>query len=527
MASLLAILLGASVVLATPSQLPILESHGPNEERARAAAPQIFNALHSSMRQWGSSLNHNGMSFFPATIPANTDFYHGTHTTEPVTGTEWLAFEIEHAESFARGGFGGPGRGPGGRPPHGPPSLHEEFGKRPELRRRRDEREEETTPALHHYRTAHDMRVLYLDGMSAGKTSMGTLDQQEYVLCNLTEDMVSKPTLEVQAGPGGPPGDAAFAVQMCREFGHVIEGIVRMEAGFEVILCNFSTSLNFISATPRSTSDAPEYSSNELRQFEFIRGIGYRYQGITAGRVRVEYSHMVSAFFYNINLTNPDGAHPSLPRLSSADPESLKDIKSEVLSVLSRRSKAPSIDWQGVVDLIVTRYSDRLQFMALPGTSHSSFLGELSFLLNMYINYTNPSIPTSISKCTTHYLAGLSLSTHTDHLLYAAVSNVTSTLCKTLFSLRSSLLDSNTTAAVQVAKDELNRLTRYLGWTTWLECGKCAYDEVCFVAIWPFGGVKEHEHPSCVPMDEVGSKRGYWEGGPGRRPGGGDGMWAF
>lgn len=79
----------------------------------------------------------------------------------------------------------------------------------------------------------------------------------------------------------------------------------------------------------------------------------------------------------------------------------------------------------------------------------------------------------------------------------------------------------------------------FAGWTTWLECGKCAYDEVCFVAIWPFGGVKEHEKPSCVPRGEVGSKRGYWEGGPGggpgRRPGGGgdghghrgDGMWAF
>ena len=540
MASLLAILLSASAVLGAP-QSPIIESHGPNEESARAAAPHIFNALHSSMRQWGSSLNHNGMSFFPATIPAHTDFYHGTHTIEPVTGTEWLAFEIEHAENFARGGRGGSGRGPGGGPPHGPPpSEMEEFVSRPELRRKRDESEQATTPALHHYRTAHDMRVLYLDGMSAGKTSMGTLDQQEYVLCNLTEDVASRSTAEAQVGPGGPPGDAIFAIQMCRDFGHVVEGIVRMEAGFEVILCNFSTSLDFISATPRPQADGPEYSSNELRQFEFIRGIGYRYQGITAGRVQVDYSHIVSAFFYNINITNPDPAKPSLPRLSSADPESLKEIKAEVLSVLSKSSKAPSIDWQGVVDLIVTRYSDRLQFMALPTASHSSFLEELNFLLNIYINYSNPSIPTSISRCTTHYLDGLPLSTDADHLLYAAVSNVTSTLCNKLFSLRSSLLESNTTVTLEAAKDEINDLTSYLGWTTWLECGKCAYDEVCFVAIWPFGGVKEHEKPSCVPRDEVGSKRGYWEGGPGGGPGSqpggggdgpgghrGDGIWEF
>ncbi|KAJ4290997.1 hypothetical protein N0V90_010193 [Kalmusia sp. IMI 367209] len=30
------------------------------------------------MRQWGSSLNHNGMSFFMATVPTGTQLYHGT-----------------------------------------------------------------------------------------------------------------------------------------------------------------------------------------------------------------------------------------------------------------------------------------------------------------------------------------------------------------------------------------------------------------------------------------------------------------
>jgi hypothetical protein len=379
------------------------------------------------------------------------------------------------------------------------------------------------TAALHHYRTLHDMRVLYLDGLSAGKSSMGTMDQQDYVLCNETAEFeASKHAVEVPRGPPGPRGDSQKAIQMCRDFGHVIEGIIRMEAGFELILCNFTTAVDFISATPRPPSDVLKYSSNDILEFEFVRGVGYRYQGITAGRVLVDYSHMVSAFFYNINLTNPDPNHASLPRFSSADPKILKDIKSEVLSVLSNPSKTPSIDWQGVVDLIVTRYSDRLQFLALPSTPHSSFLGELNFLLNLYISYSNPSVPASISSCTTHYLARLQLSTHTDKLLYAAVSNITSTICNTLFSLRSSLLDSNTTATLDAAKEQINDLTSYLDWTTWLECGKCAYDEVCFVAFWPFGSVKEHEQPSCVPRDEVANKWGYWEGGPGGpgRPGG-------
>ncbi|KAG0645538.1 Uncharacterized protein D0Z07_8774 [Hyphodiscus hymeniophilus] len=510
MALLLAILLGTCAVLAI-SQSPILESHnGPNKESARASAPQIFNALHSSMRQWGSSLNHNGMSFFPATIPANTDFYHGSPTIEPVVGIEWLAFEIEHAEGFARGGRGGPGRGPGERPPISPPSPNEEYIQSKTQRRENGE----ATAALHHYRTSRDMRVLYLDGMSAGKTAMGTLDQQEYVLCNVSAvDMVSKGAEEIEAGPNGPAVDVAFAMQMCRDFGHVIEGIVRMEAGFELILCNFTKSIDFVSATPRPAPDAPGYSSDVLQPFEFIRGIGHRYHGITAGRVQADYSNMVSAFFYSVNLTNPDPAHSSLPRLSSTDPTALKGIKSDVLSALSKPSKTSVIDWQGVVDLIVTRYSDRLQFMALSRTSHSSFQKELNFLLNMFIDYSATDITTSVSRCTTHYLDGLPVSTNTDHLLYTAVTNVTSNICNTLFSLRSALLGSNSTSTVEAAKDAINDLTAYLSWTTWLECKKCAYDEVCFVAVWPFGGVKEHEKPSCVSKDEVVSKRGYWEGG--------------
>ena len=33
-------------------------------------AHHIFNAIYSSLRTWGSAMNHNGMSFFPATMPA-------------------------------------------------------------------------------------------------------------------------------------------------------------------------------------------------------------------------------------------------------------------------------------------------------------------------------------------------------------------------------------------------------------------------------------------------------------------------
>lgn len=65
-------------------------------------ANHIFNTIQDSMRQWGSSLHHNGVSYFLARVPAGTQFYHGTSKDTPVIGTEWLAFEPEHAMVFAR-----------------------------------------------------------------------------------------------------------------------------------------------------------------------------------------------------------------------------------------------------------------------------------------------------------------------------------------------------------------------------------------------------------------------------------------
>ena len=149
-------------------------------------ANHIFNVIHDSMRQWGSSLHHNGVSFFLATVPAGTQFYHGTSNPGIVSGMEWLAFEPEHAMVFAR-----PHRGP---PPPGPPDDNDKDdrnGHHEELRRRHDEGPPQPPPDfkdfdendsgyLHTYAAAKDLRLIYIDGMSAGKTNKGTLDSQDY-----------------------------------------------------------------------------------------------------------------------------------------------------------------------------------------------------------------------------------------------------------------------------------------------------------------------------------------------------------
>lgn len=160
-------------------------AHSPPPINATINANHIFNTIQDSLRQWGSSLHHNGVSFFLARVPAGTQFYHGTSKDSPVTGTEWLAFEPEHAMVFARLRS----------PPLPPPDDREQDG-HGELRRRHEfERagpphspppgtSENEAGYLHTYTASKDLRLLYVDGMSAAKCDKGTLDSQDLVLFN-------------------------------------------------------------------------------------------------------------------------------------------------------------------------------------------------------------------------------------------------------------------------------------------------------------------------------------------------------
>lgn len=51
----------------------------PLQTSALRNANHIFNAIHSPLRQCGSSLNHNGMSLFLTSVPHGAQLYRGTH----------------------------------------------------------------------------------------------------------------------------------------------------------------------------------------------------------------------------------------------------------------------------------------------------------------------------------------------------------------------------------------------------------------------------------------------------------------
>lgn len=493
---------------------------GPSEAAARRNAYAIFNAVHSALRQWGSSLNHNGLSVFLATIPEGVILHHGTNTALPPPGPEWLAFEIEHAELFARG------------------QMNMTCGKPQACQSRIDQQQQPVvsdlhrshhpaiSPAanvtatpphgyLHLYRTTAPLRLLYLDGMSAADTTMGTLDLQDFVLRG---DRAADP----------PADERARAAELCglaRAWG--LHGLVRAECGFEVIKCApFLERMELLAANRRpdddgggdgSGSDSGTEGRDQVYFLEFVRALAQRYHGIGGGRARVDYSSMVSAFFYEVNLTNPDPQRAALPRLVGLSDGELRGIRRRVEEVVRNRRGGDKeiVDWQGVTDMVVARYADRLKYMAWQVESLQYMQGEVNALLNTHIDYGahDEGFDGAIGRCTRYYTASVVPRTQEDGLVLVAIETVMLGICSALFRVRELVVEDGSAndESLVHAKSILRELMEQLKWTRWKECSGCGYDEVCFLPMAPFGDKDSYERPNCRNATTI--TKGWWDNG--------------
>ncbi|KAK3904463.1 hypothetical protein C8A05DRAFT_42452 [Staphylotrichum tortipilum] len=446
--------LTALATLSSASSLPpsIPTGFGPSKAAAKENAFQIFNAIHSAMRQWGSSRHHNGMSLFLATIPPGVILHHGTHSPIPPPGPEWLAFDIEHAELFAHPARGGGGPGGGKKPPTLPPPSP------PNPKQQHPLPVSSNPPVvhgyLHLYRTTAPLRLLYLDGTSAGNTPMGTLDTQDLLL----RGNRSTPVWD----------ERGRAADLCRlvaaEWG--LHGVLRMEAGFEVIKCG------------AFAGDGMELVAANQRP-GFVRAIARRYHGIGGGRVVVDWGSMVSGLFYGVDLGNPDESRGDLPRLVRVKDGELRGIRERVGEVVRERVEGGNrvVDWQGVVDLVVARYADRLRYMVEGVEELEVMQGEVNGLSNTHIDYAveDDGFQAAIGRCARHYTMSVVPVTQEDHLILAAIETVTGSICTTIFVVRKVLVEDPDAdeASLDRAKGVLRGLMDKLNWTRWKECPAC------------------------------------------------------
>ncbi|CEL02162.1 hypothetical protein ASPCAL03334 [Aspergillus calidoustus] len=451
-------------------------------------ANHIFNAIHSSTRQWGASIHHNGMSFFLATVPAGVRLYHGNADPTPIRDIGWMALEPEHAMVFARPRPHRPRDGP-------PPDPSQNVLQQGALSEGA-ERETETG-WLHTYDTTRELRLLYIDGTSAGKSKIGTLDLQDRVLFNDTFD-------------GGVSMEDERARKVCElartEWNGRLDGAIRMAAGFEIILCRPDNTLGTVKIMPvrrqeNGNSNGPGKSS------ELLRAITSRFNGIGGDRVRVYYDHFVSAYTFDLNLWPDNSSGPRMQHLSVND---LSPISDDLTRLIMDHEPdiAGSVNWQSVADLIVARYGRFLQGLVhrkphAHRKEHDdepqmkSPQAQISDLMAGFGN--DPKESTAL--CSTQFL---SVPTDSSPLAHQALYTISHQICSTLVSLRSQTDD-------ETVRDTVHQLMGYLDWTVWKECRACRGDEFCAIPIWPRGSKKDFEKPKCRKLEEGwGRVNDYW-----------------
>ncbi|SCO86162.1 uncharacterized protein FRV6_10289 [Fusarium oxysporum] len=422
-------------------------SFGPSTETAAQRGPQIFNSVHDSLRKWGSTVHPNGMSLYLATIPEGVLLHHGNGRNETPTSLDWLAYEIEHAEMFARPGRPGP---PG---PPGPPGGREELRKREsdqvQLVNPSTEPTESTHGWLHTFQTTRPLQFLYIDGMSGDKGNTGVIDSQDYLLRGVREHRNGAQVEEkLETKPPGPPGEFKRAQDLYSQRGPPQD---------------HGPGDGSHRGPPRGPREGPHPPPN--------------YRDIGPGRTILDYSSMVSAFFFPVNLTNPDSNYADLPRLTGTTEDEMLAIREYLATVLDARIASPlePFTWRDVSDLIVHRYGDEISSIANSSDSTETVASRIRFLVEVFVDYATSDKDVRISqahkRCSNFYIQTMPLNTDADKLIYAGFEAINAEICTALFKARELLGENGAdadSASLEEIRDTMKALKMFLSWSDYM-----------------------------------------------------------
>lgn len=490
----------------------------------------------------------------PAVVPAGTLLHHGAGQKAPPRGPEWLAFEIEHAENFAKRME---------RLKRGSPASQDEEiidqggGQRPFISRLEHgcfgkSEQGKQHGYLHTYQANRDLNVLILDGISAASQDTGGAGEGAgdlFAMLQLSTDRVAH-TGTGDKAIGGTADQAsgrdeidAGARRVCSEITPLgYDAIFRAEAGFEMIYCNFyDDGLALVSATRQMPFNA-RLNGDDLLRYQWMRAVSRKYDGIGNYRLRIDFSSTVSGLFFPFNYSSPFPGWPERKRLHAAGDKHLKGLKSYALHALRTRDRF-TVNWQAVTDLIVDQYSDRLAALSGPKISARTFIREIEGVTLKYFpaassdqdqsGNTNQMI-NAVTSCTELYLRLALISRKnwslSDELLYTAIRTVIYDICSAYFEIYASLLvptsdlakKDSCTHAVPLQEPEaersliqgrqiIKRLMATLDWADWRKIRRCPADQVFYVAMQPWGSGQDHWNPGCRPIDYFDDMpTGYW-----------------
>ncbi|KAI0058201.1 hypothetical protein BV25DRAFT_1830379 [Artomyces pyxidatus] len=472
----------------------------------------IFNDVASLRQRLPNTIHLNGHSVVAVIVPTGTILYHGRGNDSAPTGSEWLAFDFEHSHQECWG-----------------PCY------------------------VISYVTTRELRLAYLDGVSAANLGSGTFDTQDILIWG-------KPRLDKVME------EEERIAGIC-EWGKKydgLDGFVRMEFHFEVILCNFSSGsvevVSLLNILPKDFSefaDPPEKlppwrrplpatapppgwkgSLPSAKSSDFEAMVAGSWQNRAPGetRMRVDYSSFVT--FYDRTLTSLVAARRGVPRvkhrlINITASETARKLD-ELADVYGRAPGAGSgVDWGSVTHVVQQRYADRLallrfllaptQVAAANATAHAALVrAQLLTMLAPYM--TTDAVPAPGNASWAQRIVRLCATTHTARIRDAvltpqergirnAVEGTAREICRQITLMWADAFDiegageARQRAALLKWRGQVAELMAWLDWSVWAQCEpECRPDELCYVSTWPYIYVEDDPAdmtPHCISRTKL------------------------
>ncbi|KAJ7277255.1 hypothetical protein C8J57DRAFT_1581584, partial [Mycena rebaudengoi] len=465
-----------------------------------STAHLVFETVNSLLQQWPNTRYRNGHNIVAGTIPVGTLLYHGRNDYKLPTVPEWTATDPQHSELFCW---------------------------RPDL----PLQNKSTVDGLGCWHltlsAVRPLKVLYFDGNSAAKLKEGTLDSQNIMVWGKVSPERWVTERERISG----------LCEWGKQFG--IDGYLRMEMDFEIMLCDFKHGVELVSADylsrpwnpPREIRDA--YPNRVDLPFEVIQSglVHGRHPGET--RVQLDLTRLVS--FYDTSLvpslmsqraTTDRWAH----RLQGIDATDTQAVMQRLSDLLKSHQRAGSgVNWRVMIQVVVDRYADRLEladYLLSSATKDnlvdaaSKVQVQLRSMLTSYLPHSSqppsdPKFPANRSwalpvwnVCATRDTKNIRSNsqilkrfTASEHMLLSAIEGTNREICRVLVSMWTEGVVAGLDAAIPVVNttsnipavvehwtSQLSVLMKWLDWSVWVKCKPAliAFQELCFLPTWPF-----------------------------------------
>ncbi|KAH7884545.1 hypothetical protein F5I97DRAFT_1469050 [Phlebopus sp. FC_14] len=455
---------------------------------ANATGNLIFETVGSLLQRWPNTRMRNGHTVVPGTIPTGTLLYHGTHSNQLPVGPEWTATDPEHSTIFCRG-----------------PTREECW---------------HATLA-----TTRSLRIVYFDGSSAAKTEYGTMDTQDLIAWG-------------EIRPEWVYNEKERIEDLCKwAEDHGVDGFVRMEMDFEVMLCSLTAGLrvvtfsNIANSWPsrRSFPKIPADSSTILlHAYEVVNAGSWHNRFPGEMRVHLDLQDLVS--FYDTDLI------PSLVpfragqqrwdhRVQNISDTDILAARARLTDALNRpENQSSGVDWMSLIRVIVDRHAQRLELIQYllnsTATDPADILDiarktqtQLRVMLSPYILYTaTPStgadwaVPVFKLCATTHTSSieiNKSFMTPSEQLLLRSIQETTREICRVTTKMWASGVVTGVddyleqkespdiakvSALLENWREAVNALMEWLDWSVWVKCKpSCGFEEMCYLPTWPIG----------------------------------------